>query len=238
MQYELTLMNKTVPDHFLQADKQLPHAHHIFGTRADTKESTDATIRHYTEQLGPIAHMRQVHGDRIVFANGSGLYEECDALYTDQPRLWLAVKAADCVPVLISTPEAVAVAHCGWRGLEKELLPKLIDKLIEQYDLSPMDMFMHIGPHISKQHYEVEDSFKDIFEGNFFAESEKEGHSLMDLAGIATSQAQDMGVPLANIHNTRRCTFAEDDIFQSYRRYKRGASDTIYAPQLSLICRK
>ena len=43
---------------------------------------------------------------------------DADALVTDSPGIWLAVYAADCVPVLLVDPERPAVAALHARYLE------------------------------------------------------------------------------------------------------------------------
>ena len=51
---------------FITGHTPLRHADHVFGTRQDTHDhGADATVRATVERLGPIAHMRQVHGDRL-----------------------------------------------------------------------------------------------------------------------------------------------------------------------------
>lgn len=220
----------------LELDIELPFADHAFGTKEGTADDVEETVRIYSEIVGPIAHMRQVHGDRIVYADGPGVYEEADALFTDHHDLWLAVKSADCVPVLLSCPQAVAVVHCGWRGLEAELLPKTIQLLMDEYQITTIDIHMHIGPHISWNNYMVEEKFKDLFDEKHFKPAGKKGYTLMNLAGIARSQAREMGMPEANIVDAGLCTFHEKDLFHSHRRNKASGKDG-YNVQLSMVKR-
>ncbi|MAF31373.1 MAG: hypothetical protein CMF60_04125 [Magnetococcales bacterium] len=224
----------------LELDQQLQHAEHAFGTISEgekTSVDTDDMIRSYTEVLGPIAHMRQVHGSRIVYTNEAGCIEEADAIYTDNPDLWLAVKTADCVPVLISTPHAVAVAHCGWRGLEAEILPQTIKTLMDEYNITAVDVFIHIGPCISQNKYEVEeDKYKALFDEKHFKPAGKKGFVLMDLVGIAIDQAREMGVPKNHIVDSGLCTYQDKDLFHSYRRNKQEGVDG-YNVQCSLVKR-
>jgi YfiH family protein len=222
----------------LELDQILQHAEHAFGTINESEKNTDPDelIRAYTEILGPIAHMRQVHGSRIVYTNDPGCIEEADAIYTDNPDLWLAVKTADCVPVLISTPHAVAAVHCGWRGLEAEILPQTIKVLMDEYNISAADVFIHIGPCISQSMYEVEEHYKKIFDEKFFKPAGKKGYTLMDLSGIVTAQAREMDVPKSHIIDSGLCTYQDKDLFHSYRRSKKEG-DEGYNVQCSLVKR-
>ena len=62
------------------------------------------------------ATVRQVHGVSLVKAAGPGELGEADALWSDVPRLPLAVFTADCFGVVLRARSAVGVAHAGWRG--------------------------------------------------------------------------------------------------------------------------
>lgn len=75
--------------------------------------------------------VRQVHGSRCIVvgqgevrsveaaAEGVACDElaEADAIVTAERGLPVAVHAADCAPLLLVAPDALAVVHAGWRGL-------------------------------------------------------------------------------------------------------------------------
>lgn len=223
----------------LELDHTLEYAEHAFGTiqEGDKTSEPDELIRAYTEVLGPIAHMRQIHGNRIVYTNEAGCIPEADAIYTDNPDLWLAVKTADCVPVLISSPQAVAAVHCGWRGLQNGILQETIKTLMSEYNLSAADIFIHIGPCISQDYYEVEkEQYTAIFDERHFKPSSKKGHVLMDLIGIVEQQARELDVPKAHIVDSGLCTYKDKDLFHSYRRAKHDGEEG-YNVQCSLVKR-
>lgn len=226
-----------IPTGFITAKKPLPHARHIFGTRGETHADSAATVRAATERFGPIAHMQQVHGNRVAYASSSGLVEDCDAIYTDVDNLWLAVKTADCAPVLISSAHAVAAVHVGWRGLQAEILPATINTLCEEFDQTPEDLHLALGPCLTQPNFEVEDEFQHYFNvpnsQRFFTRS-RPGHVLMDFPALVRAQAIAAGILDIHFHTTGHCTYAEGESFNSYRRHKQG-KDTSYAVQLSLI---
>lgn len=205
------------PAGYLTARKPLPYSQHIFGTRSG------GTIGAATERLGPIAHMHQVHGNRMVYAETAGQYEDCDAIFTDQPNLWLAVKTADCTPVLISSPHAVAAVHLGWRSTQADLLQIAVETLCRDFAQSPEDLHLALGPALSQPHFEVETQFINYFNipnpQRFFSPS-REGHVLMDLGGIIRAQARQAGILDIHTHTLNHCTYAEPETFHSYRRDK------------------
>lgn len=227
-------MPETLPADFITAPKELPYAQHVLGTKDHAYHSMDETIRNLTERLGPIAHMHQVHGKRIVYAHTNGISEECDAIYTDKPDLWLAVKTADCVPILISSPVAVAAIHAGWRGLENEIIDATINTLMTEFGLEAHEMHAIIGPCISQENYEVDATFERAFIGyeRHISESESPNKVHLNLRGIAEQQLIEAGMLDINITTTANCTF--EDTFFSYRK---GTGKEAHQRQLSLIKR-
>ncbi len=220
---------------FIDIQKELPYADYAFGVAEHESDTVEDVIKQYTEQLGPIAHMRQVHSDRVAYVAQPGMYEEADALYTDHADVWLAVKTADCVPVLISCPSAVAVVHCGWRGLKNGILAKTLNILMEEFQGTPTELFVHIGPCIQQKNYEVDESFKHDFDEEFFREAKTKGKVLFNMPAVVRKQAMDMGINDLNIYNSDMCTF-NDDRFHSYRRQKEKGIEG-YNVQLSLVRR-
>jgi len=194
-----------------------PYGTYVFGSALEVDGHIDHNLKMITEKLGPIASMRQVHGDAIHYAAKSGVYQEADALFTDHPELWLAVTTADCLPVLISTPHAVAAVHAGWRGLQKNIIGKTLHLLVDEFRLDPSTIFMTIGPCIRQHSYEVEETFTQYFDDKFFRPSVKKGHLMLDLVGIARAQAHEAGLLGLNIADCGIDTYADKRFF-SYRR--------------------
>src|SRR5579863_4421718 len=82
---------------------------HGFGTRHSDIPALFANL----------ATLKQVHSASCVAACGrSGVLGEGDALLEDTPGSVVAVKTADCVPILLvdERHRAVAAVHSGWRG--------------------------------------------------------------------------------------------------------------------------
>lgn len=68
--------------------------------------------------------LHQVHGPRVVVAghDGPGATPPGDASVTTSPSDVLAILTADCGPVALVAPGAVAAVHAGWRGLAAGVL--------------------------------------------------------------------------------------------------------------------
>lgn len=223
------------PTGFLTTNKPLPYAQHIFGTKGD--KTNNADIRRYTERLGPIAHMGQVHGNRVMHVGTSGISDDCDAIFTHAPDVWLAVKTADCAPILMSSPHAVAAVHAGWRGLENGIIEATIDTLCEHFDMTPDDIHVALGPCISQPHYEVDARFGDIFPPRFMHASDNDDKLMLDIAGIVRHQTLKAGVLDIHFHDIRRCTYADAATFHSHRRSTHEGNPAACGRQLSLVKR-
>jgi hypothetical protein len=68
---------------------------------------------------------RQVHGARVVRANGRG--EPADGIWTDERGRGLVVVTADCLPIALARLDGdrprLGVLHVGWRGLLAGVVP-------------------------------------------------------------------------------------------------------------------
>lgn len=212
-----------------------PHAELQFGTVENAQPTTEENMRLLAEKLGPIAYMRQVHGDNIRYAAKPGVYEEADALFTDRQDIWLAVSTADCLPLLVSSPDAVAAIHAGWRGLRQGIVEKTIHKLREEFAMDVDKLFLSVGPCIRQNNYEVSDDFTAYFDEKFFRPSERKNHLKLDLPAVARQQAIQAGMLEMNIFDSDVDTYADKRFF-SYRRSKKEGHDVNVQP--SLIRRK
>lgn len=103
--------------------------------------------------VAAVADMRQVHGARVSTAT-EGERVECDALATDRADLVLAVRVADCVPVLLADPGAgvIAAVHSGRLGLVAGVTAAAV---IRMRELGATDIGAWIGPYICGGCYEV-----------------------------------------------------------------------------------
>ncbi len=106
-----------------------------------------------------LALVRQVHGDVVQRAHrSSGPLEvlgDADALVSTVPGLAIAVRVADCVPVLLAAPGGVAAVHAGWRGVAAGIGPLAVTALVEAAGCAVASVRAIIGPHIGQDTFEV-----------------------------------------------------------------------------------
>jgi purine-nucleoside/S-methyl-5'-thioadenosine phosphorylase / adenosine deaminase len=174
------------------------------------------------EQLRTVS---QVHGDQVLEfgARNSNPIEHpaADALWTERGRLAVAVKTADCVPILLADPAAkrVAAVHSGWRGTELKVAQRAVEALARQGS-RPEEMIAVIGPSIRACCYQVSPSLAERF-SNLFGESAVQGDTTeprLDLILAIHRTLWEAGVPMDHIDVLSHCTACDKNNFFSHRR--------------------
>ncbi len=82
---------------------------------------------------------------------------EGDAIVLTKPEALIAVRVADCVPILLRAPGAVAAVHAGWRGTAAGIVTQALEVLTARAGVSPAEVVAAIGPAIGPCCYEVGD---------------------------------------------------------------------------------
>ena len=123
----------------------------FFGNRLSKVEQIEAEFP--TLKLMTV---RQTHSDLLVESPYVGEPPEADAHWTRDFDVSLAIRTADCVPILLlDLQNSFAVAiHAGWRGVENEILIKTVQSL-QARGFSPSNALAFIGPHIARESFEV-----------------------------------------------------------------------------------
>jgi YfiH family protein len=150
--------------------------------------------------------MTQVHGGAVRRVDRPGVAGEADALVTEHVDLPLAVRTADCIPVVIHGESAVAVVHAGWRGLAAGVLTHALAELTDGGD---RPVRAAIGPSIGPCCYEVGAEVIAALGGS--AATTTWGTASVDLWAAAERQLVGVDVWRADL-----CTHCEDS-FHSYR---------------------
>ena len=171
---------------------------------------------------GQIAIQKQIHSDIVMIVSGPGLVGESDAMITNKKGIGLAISTADCTPVFIYDikNEVIAAVHSGWRGTEKQILRKTILIMTEQFNCSPNDLLVYIGPSISQKNYEVGEEVAKHFHRMYL---KKIGDKLyLDVLGINKDVLLDLGIQESSIEISPLCSY-EEKYLQSYRRDGRNS---------------
>ena len=183
----------------------------------------------------------QIHSPDVIVAREpfSGERPRADAIVTDRPGLAIGASTADCGPVLFADAHArvIGAAHAGWKGAFTGVLENTVAAM-EALGARREDIAAVLGPSISASNYEVGPEFiarfteADADNARYFSPSGKPGHALFDLNLYTVDRLKRAGVKAEALG---RCTYAEEDLFYSYRRgTHRGEPD--YGRQVSAIC--
>ena len=117
----------------------------------------------------------QVHGTKTVIIGEDFLTKNpleqvlaldgVDALSTQLSDVFVCVKTADCIPVLLwdDATHVVSAVHAGWKGTQKRIVEANIDVLQTTYGTQPSNLHAIIGPGIGSESFEVGDEVYDLF---------------------------------------------------------------------------
>jgi polyphenol oxidase len=154
--------------------------------------------------------------------------EYCDALVSKMPNVLLAVKTADCVPIIIGDPgtQSFAAVHAGWRGTSSSIVQRTVELLTNEYGANAADLRAAIGPAANACCYEVGAEVIDVFNQRFpdaedLFTSTRDGHARIDLHCANRAQLMSVGVSADRIHTAPFCTMDRNDLFFSYREEKK-----------------
>jgi hypothetical protein len=186
----------------------LPWLVHGFGTRLASVPAV----------YGNLATLRQVHSAVCVQASGrAGVLGEGDALLENRPGSVVAVKTADCLPILLVDEGhgAVAAVHAGWRGTVAGIAQRAVEAMRAEFGARPGELHAAIGPGIGKCCYEVGPEVA--------AQFGQQGRAHVDLAAANRRQLMDAGVTPERIYASNLCTMCRCEEFHSFRRDKEAA---------------
>lgn len=170
--------------------------------------------------------VKQVHGTSIVEASSADGRQQADGIYTTKPQVKIAVKTADCLPILCVADGFGAAIHAGWRGLFAGILNNAIELLLANGG-NLMTALWAIGPAISVDNYQVGDDFlvasRDLALTDRQTDSchqRRTVGSFWDLPLSAKFALINLGVPVSQIDTLNICT--SDNRLHSYRRDKQA----------------
>ncbi len=186
----------------------LPWLIHGFGTR-------QSDIPAWFENL---ATVKQIHSATVVNAEGHcGILGEGDALLEDRPGAVIAVRTADCLPILLADERhrAIAAVHAGWRGTVARIVAAAVDAMRARFGTAPGDLHAAIGPGIGKCCYQVGPEVAAYFG--------EQGRAHISLRDANLDQLLRAGVTPERIYASNLCTMCLAGEFHSFRRDREAA---------------
>jgi len=225
-------------------------APHLFSTR-QLQLSSDADESVLAASIGAarVVQVTQVHGRaHVVVHQGDAPWRtprpEADLLISNAADAAVAVRAADCVPLLLAdrVSGAVAAVHAGWRGTCAGAAVAAVEALGKEFGVKPENLVAAIGPSIGVCCYEVGTGVVDAFAAAGHARhlidrwfvstppprgSRARNALRLDLAGGNRDQLVLAGLSEDNVHLSGLCTAMHLDVLTSYRAEKERAGRLI-----------
>lgn len=194
---------------------------HVFTTRAlsfrgESTAADWAALSHLVNTPEDrIVRVSQVHGRAVlVVTPGVALPAtvEADAIVCTDPTRAIAVRVADCVPILLADRHhrVVSAIHAGWRGTCAGIARATVEAIAE-LGVPAEDLVATIGPSMGPCCYQVDDTVRVAFLGitpdaaAWFAE-DGPGRWKLDLWRANADQLIASGLPDASITTMRICT--------------------------------
>jgi YfiH family protein len=220
-------------------------APHVFTTRLLSLSSSEDRDR-LAAAVGArsVAMAKQVHGRTVVvLRDGDGLPDaapEADVFVSTSRDVAVAIRVADCVPLLMADRErgVVAAVHAGWRGTAAGAAVAALETMERECGTRPGDVIAAIGPSIGACCYEVGSELVDAFAAagherhlidRWFATpppprgSRERAKLRLDVAAANRDQLLIAGVPEEQIHMSGLCTAMHLEVLTSYRAEKDAA---------------
>jgi hypothetical protein len=203
--------------------ERIPFLRHGFGDSSWGEKD----LREFAKTQGfNSLFLRQVHSDVVQFIDEVPRRRlQGDAAITRLAGLFLVIKTADCLPVVLVEEKrrVIAAVHCGWKGTSRRVLEKVILGMMERYGVDPAAVLAAFGPCIDGGCYEVGEDVRRAFgksgfpESLFTSTSGRRGKYLFDIRTANRLQLLKFGVKAANIFSLDICTHCDSN-YPSYRR--------------------
>jgi hypothetical protein len=161
---------------------------------------------------------KQTHSKNIVFSNKPGQIDNCDGVFTSNPRVVCVIKVADCMPIFFAHQSSLfyGVVHAGWKGLTKGIL-KGTSTFFTEHKLKLNEIDIYIGPSIQKCCFEVSKDIIDKFP-SWSIRPKRSGKFMVNLQKIAFEELRSIGFDRKRIEINSDCSFCKKNNYYSYRR--------------------
>jgi copper oxidase (laccase) domain-containing protein len=179
----------------------------------NNKESLILLLKHLGLNSLPLVQMKQVHANHLaeITSIDQATAKNVDAMFTFKTNVCLAVRWADCLPILFSHSSGLlGVIHAGRRGTKNQITKKTLQKIKSVCNItSNQPLSVWFGPRICSECYQV-DKLNDLH-FDLVKENELQLFSVLD-----ENQVLLLVEP--------KCTHCGINDFHSYRRDGVGVS--------------
>lgn len=149
---------------------------------------------------------------------------DVDALITNEPGVFLSMRFADCVPLVLhdAARGALGIVHAGWPGVVAQIVPGALRAMERTFGSRPSDVWAGIGPAIRVCCYEFGADLASRVAAACPRDSETpilvpqaDGAIHLDLVAAIAAQLRAAGV--SSIEDAGLCTACRVDEWFSHR---------------------
>jgi len=176
-------------------------------------------------RLPSIPHQAiQVHQTGLLWCNGQGKIhpQQADILISEQRDTAVAVRVADCLPILLADPKTgiVAAVHAGWRGTAAGIVKHAI-LAMRGHGVQPQNLLASLGPCIGPCCFAIGPDAASALQDSAAGAADFISHTSgahADLSEINRLQLLEAGLSGNHIEASKACTVCESEHFFSFRR--------------------
>jgi len=192
---------------------------------------SDNNIEHNLHRLIKVASLPsiphqaiQVHQTDLLWCNGKGHMHQqhADILMSNQVNSAIAVRVADCLPILLADPETgmIAAVHAGWRGTAAGIIKYAIQTMLE-HGVKQKNLLVALGPCIGPCCFAIDNKTAAALKESTGDAKNCIVHTSKihaDLLEINRLQLIESGIAGVHIEAIRACTACDPGRFFSFRR--------------------
>jgi len=192
---------------------------------------SDTHIQHNLHTLCARAQLpephrsQQTHGTAHLLCDGPGIQhtKQADILITRTAGCAVAVRTADCLPILLVDPHAgiAAAVHAGWRGTAQQITQVAIQHM-QELGANPEHILASLGPCIAACCFETNIHCAEQLAASHPQANEhihyKGNKAWPDLQAINVLHLQSTDIKPSHIESIDLCTYCLPERFFSYRR--------------------
>lgn len=197
------------------------------------KDYVDDIIKRLKINPHEIYSCKQTHTDKIAYCHGKNgdkfiygrNFKDTDGLVTDKKNLALLIKFADCTPIVLydKKREVLSIIHSGWRGANKKIPEKALEKMKREFKSDPKDIIAYIGPSIDIENYEVGEEVYEEFKifnnrDKFFKKIGGTWH--LSMVDVNKEILLDAGIEEKNIDKSSQSTYVNLNLHSARREGK------------------
>ncbi len=195
----------------------------------DAEEWTDHAFGTALTRLeGEWLELKQIHSTYVAACDEWREGLQADGLVSATPRMRLAIKTADCLPILLADPRArvVAAVHAGWRGSTAGIALRAVESMVRLHGSRPDDIRAAFGPSIGVCCFEVGPEVATQFRAWFPERDDLDRRTCLDLPEANRRQLVAAGLRPDRIAPQAPCTVCGGTLpaggeFHSWRREHR-----------------